>query len=69
MNLKILTYVYFVSQRQTIYFGRQYCILVNCVLWKVCFLSSYSRLPLLAILSQTSFLNFYESLFLIFKLG
>ena len=65
MNLKILTYVYFVSQRQTIYFGRQYCILVNCVLWKVCFL----RLPLLAILSQTSFLNFYESLFLIFKLG
>lgn len=37
MNSKILTYVYFVSQRQTIYFGRQYCILVNCVLWNVCF--------------------------------
>lgn len=33
MNLKILTYVYFVSQRHTIYFRRQYYILAN----NVCF--------------------------------
>lgn len=37
MDLKLLTYVYFVSPRQTIYFRRQYCILVNGMLWNVSF--------------------------------
>lgn len=67
MNLKMLTYVYFVSQRN--YFRRQYCILVNRVLWNHTASVHIPGCQFQQFYPRQVFLNFYELHFLICKVG